>query len=157
LSLVYNSQAGNGIMGMGWNLAGLSAITRVPKNIYNDGKVEEIKLDRTDQYAFDGNRLIWVSGSSHSYDGAVYHTEMETFVQVTAKGASGNGPQWFEVKTKDGLTMEFGNTTDSRVTGANNTVIAWKINRIEDQFFNYLVFEYLKSANKKFGLKSNDF
>jgi hypothetical protein len=43
------------------------------------------------------------------------------------------------------------------VTGANNTVIAWKINRIEDQFFNYLVFEYLKSANKKFGLKSNDF
>jgi RHS repeat-associated protein len=142
LSIVYNSQAGNGIMGMGWNLAGLSAIARVPKNIYNDGKVEEIKLDRTDQYAFDGNRLIWVSGSAHSYDGAVYHTEMETFVQVTAKGTSGNGPQWFEVKTKDGLTMEFGNTPGSRVTGANNTVIAWKINRIEDQFSNYMVFEY---------------
>ena len=142
LSLVYNSQAGNGLMGMGWNLAGLSAITRVPKNIYNDGKVEEIKLDRTDPYVLDGNRLIRVSGSDHGYNGAVYHTEFETFVQVTAKGTSGNGPLWFEIMTKDGLTMEFGNTDDSRVTGANNIVIAWKINRIEDQHSNYMVFEY---------------
>ena len=37
VALTYNSQAGNGIAGWGWNIAGTSAITRVPKNQYFDG------------------------------------------------------------------------------------------------------------------------
>lgn len=38
LSLVYNSQSGNGIAGWGWNLGGLSMISRVPKNYYYDNE-----------------------------------------------------------------------------------------------------------------------
>jgi hypothetical protein len=37
ISIVYNSQAGNGLLGLGWDLGGLSAIVRVPLDYFNDG------------------------------------------------------------------------------------------------------------------------
>ena len=42
ISLSYNSQAGNGIAGLGWNISGLSAISVVPKNLYFDGQAEAL-------------------------------------------------------------------------------------------------------------------
>ena len=42
ISLVYNSQAGDGIMGWGWSIGGLSAITRVNKNQYFDEIIQKI-------------------------------------------------------------------------------------------------------------------
>lgn len=140
LSVAYNSQAGNGIMGVGWNLAGLSAITRVPKNIYNDGVVEEIKLDFTDNFAFNGQRLVLIDGELGK-SGSEYRTEVESYVKVTAQNSEGNGPLWFKVETKDGLTIHFGNSEDSRVF-SGSSILAWKINRIEDQYSNYIEFKY---------------
>ena len=60
LSLVYNSQAGNGYMGMGWNIGGLSSIMRGNKSMYYDEKVEGIKMDKNDVFYLDGIRLIEV-------------------------------------------------------------------------------------------------
>ena len=48
LAIVYNSQGGNGPLGYGWGLSGLSAITRVPKNHYYDGTAAPVQLDATD-------------------------------------------------------------------------------------------------------------
>ncbi|MBI2967680.1 MAG: DUF559 domain-containing protein, partial [Bacteroidetes bacterium] len=148
LSIVYNSQSGNGLLGMGWDLAGLSAITRAPQTIYHDSKTEAVKLTDDDRFALDGNRLIAITGD-YGDNNTIYHTEIETFNQITSFGASA-GPEKFEVKTKEGLTMEYGFTADSRFlrNPANGSeVIAWYINKISDNYGNYISFTYANDGD----------
>ena len=64
------------------------------------------------------------------------------FYRITSFNSAGNGPEWFKVETKDGLTMEFGNSGDSRLIPNNNTVFEWKVSKIYDNFGNYILFEY---------------
>jgi len=144
LSISYNSQGGNGLLGMGWNMGGLSAITRVPKTLYHDEEVRGVKLDADDVYALDGNRLVRTDGSGYGQDGCIYGTEQETFAKITSHGHVGNnGPEWFEVKTKEGMTMHYGNTPDSRfTTQGDGAVIAHRINRMTDPYGNYVTYKY---------------
>ena len=73
LSLVYNSQSGNGLVGWKWDLAGLSSITRTGQTLYHDGAMGGVTLnDLTDRFLLDGQRLIQV----HDYgDSIEYKTE----------------------------------------------------------------------------------
>ncbi|MCK9236321.1 MAG: hypothetical protein M0Q41_12995 [Bacteroidales bacterium] len=64
LALSYNSQGGNGLLGLGWSLSGLSAISRTGKTIYHDGQVEGIRFNTTDNYTLDGQRLIAVNSNN---------------------------------------------------------------------------------------------
>ena len=45
LSLNYNSQSGNGVLGVGWSLGGLSVIHRCPATIVQDGFKGGINYD----------------------------------------------------------------------------------------------------------------
>src|SRR6185369_11477817 len=114
LALSYNSQAGNGLLGVGWSLSGLSAITRCPRTMAQDGYRGGVNYDLNDRYCLDGQRLILVAGTEGT-SGAEYRTERESFSKITAYGSAGNGPAYFIVKTKAGLTLEYGNTADSRI------------------------------------------
>ncbi|MBP3726694.1 MAG: hypothetical protein J6I60_05710, partial [Bacteroidaceae bacterium] len=42
VGLVYNSQGGNGIAGMGWSISGLSVITRGARTVWHDGAARGI-------------------------------------------------------------------------------------------------------------------
>jgi hypothetical protein len=111
ISIVYNSQAGNGAMGWGWNLAGISSITRCGNNFHFDNKVAETKLNLDDNLMLDGQRLIRISnGSSNFHVGEKFRTESETYADITLML---NNHTYFEVKTKDGLTLEYGATANS--------------------------------------------
>lgn len=148
LSIVYNSQGGSGLFGRGADLAGLSAITRTGKTVFHDGKVGGIDMTLNDAYAFDGNRLFLLSGTQGA-DASTYYTESETFSTITAKGQQGNGPLWIEVKDKNGSIMQFGFTADSRLVGVgDSTVLSWKINKITDEFGNYISYTYKQFAGE---------
>jgi len=142
LSLNYDSQGGNGILGMGWGLSGLSQITRCPQTQATDGNRGGINYDANDRYCLDGQRLMVISGT-YGANGTEYRTELESFAKITAYGTAGNGPAYFIVKTKGGQTIEYGNTADSRIEAQGKTTVRlWGVNKITDSKGNYLNVSY---------------
>jgi Salmonella virulence plasmid 65kDa B protein/Insecticide toxin TcdB middle/N-terminal region/FG-GAP-like repeat len=145
LALVYDSQAGNGLLGVGWNLEGLSAITRCPRTMAQDGVRGGVNYDWNDRYCLDGQRLILVSGASYGGDGAEYRTERESFSKVISYGVAGNGPAWFRVWTKGGQILEYGNTADSRIEAQGKpSVRVWAVNKMSDTKGNSIVLNYFE-------------
>jgi len=136
LSVNYSSQAGNSLLGMGWNIGGISAITRSQENIYNDNGVNPVRMSRK-IFALDGNRLI-------SSGGTTYHSEQETYNRITSQGSTGNGPSWFRVESKNGMTFEYGNTADSKFHPQNNNpeVVSWYLSKVYDNYGNYYTYHY---------------
>ncbi len=145
ISVAYNSLSGGGIAGRGWSISGLSMITRVGQTIYHNSATKPVDFSSDDRFALDGMRLMSKTGTYGS-DGATYGTETENFSTTTSNGDLGGGPLWFSVVTKDGVTMEFGNTSDARFLNNDNTkVLFWRINKILYTDGNYIEFKYLNT------------
>jgi hypothetical protein len=146
LSLAYNSQAGNGLVGMGFALEGLAAIGRCPRTMATDGVRGSVNYDANDRFCLDGQRLIAISGT-YGADGAEYRTEIESFTKVISRGTAGTGPAWFEVWTKSGQRMEFGNSADSRILAQGKAEArSWAVNKVADTKGNYYTVSYVNDA-----------
>ncbi len=149
ISLNYNSQSKGGIAGYGWSLGGLSTITRGPKTLALDGMVSGVEFSREDQYYLDGQRLVRMGGSAHSYAGAEYRLEHDNLTRVVAQGSTGNGPESFKVWTKAGRVMEYGGTEPSRLransVAHNQEVQTWALSKVSDSAGNYMDFIYEKN------------
>ena len=143
LALVYNSNAGNGMLGVGWNLSGLSSITRCSASMADDGYIRGIKYDANDRFCLDGQKLVLASGA-YGASGSTYRTQKESWKTITAIGNVGSGLGYFEVKTKDNKTLQYGATPDSLIEpqGRSDLARTWAISRIEDENGNYLTITY---------------
>jgi RHS repeat-associated protein len=137
LSLDYSSQGGNGIVGMGWTLSGLVSITRCGQTIAQDGANVGVTYNWSDRFCLSGQRLVAINGN-YGADGTEYRTEIESYNRVISHGTAGNGPAWFEVHTKSGQIMQFGNTPDSQIFAlCTSTVRSWAVNKVSDTKGNY--------------------
>lgn len=150
LALAYNSQGGNGLLGVGWSLEGLSSISRCPASLVTDGHVRGVKYDSGDRFCLDGQNLISANGL-YATAGAEYRTERENFSRVRSYGAAGgntaNGPAYFIVQTKAGLTMEYGKTEDARIQAQGKSVVrAWAVNAMVDAKGNRIEFKYAEDT-----------
>ncbi|RTZ03569.1 DUF4237 domain-containing protein [Flavobacterium bomense] len=120
IGLTYNSQGGNGMAGYGWNISGVSAITRIPATKFHDETIDGVDFNSLDRFAFDGQRLLVKNGTAGVYgaNGTVYETEGFSNVKITSYGVhpSGTnfGPAYFIVQYPDGSKAYYGNSTDSR-------------------------------------------
>lgn len=133
LGVVYNSRSGNGVLGVGWSISGLSAITRCNKTWAQDGAPQGVLLTLNDRFCLDGQQLKLVSGT-YGQAGSVYATEIEGFSKIEAVSTSGNGPASFKVTTKNGLIYEYGLTPDAQIKpGGGTTIQTWAVSQIHDR------------------------
>jgi len=142
LSLSYNSNSGNGVLGMGWTLGGLSVITRCPATKVQDGFIDGIDFDANDRFCIDGQRLIAVNGT-YGANATEYRTEQDGFTKVTSYGSQASGPEYFIAQTKSGQILQYGKSTDSRIEAQGKSdVRLWAVNKISDTVSNYLTVTY---------------
>ncbi|MCB0113824.1 MAG: hypothetical protein KDD84_07030, partial [Caldilineaceae bacterium] len=142
LALVYNSQGGDGIAGVGWSVAGLSAIGRCPTTVERNGSPDPVDFDDSDLFCLDGQPLLALDGT-YGANGTEYRTEIDNLSRIISYGQNGSGPNSFQVWTKAGLHMTYGSTADAQVrVQGQNGVLGWAVNRIEDSTGNYLTVAY---------------
>ncbi|MBR5704030.1 MAG: VCBS repeat-containing protein [Bacteroidales bacterium] len=133
ISLVYNSQSGNGIAGYGWHISGLSSITLIPQNRYYHGRNKAADVNGSDHsYALDGVPLV----ESEEYAAGTTTYPLKTVrghvrVKRTASG--------FEALYPDGSRAVFG---EGPATGGN-TRLVYPVVRKEDILDNEITFSYL--------------
>jgi len=154
LSVAYNSNAGDGFMGVGWNIAGLSAISRVSKNLFYDNVNLPVQFSVQDVFSLDGNRIVAGTTAGH------FRTSDETFSDISILASNSNGPTAFSVATKEGITIEYGNTADSKQTLSYDAtkIIAYYIDKVTDKFGNYYTYTYTNNAaTGEFRIKQIDY
>ena len=141
LSLVYDSQTSNGLLGVGWRLGGLSAISTCQRTP-SDGAFGPNQYDGSDPFCLDGSRLVDFAGP-HGTDGSEYRTEQEEFARVKSQGAVGGGPERFMIATKKRVVASYGGTPDSRIeVPGSATAFVWAVDRTEDLSGNFAAYSY---------------
>ena len=88
LSLHYDSSGGNGLMGMGFNLQGLTAITRVPQNYAQNGQIHGVDFTNEDRFALNGQQLVGV-WDHYGANGAEYRTYIDSQARIISHDEQG--------------------------------------------------------------------
>jgi len=144
ISIIFNSQTPNGLAGWGWNIGGLSTITRMPSTKYHESNIDGVDFDLNDRFALDGQRLMLKSGN-YGQNGSEYQTENYSNVKIKAYGTSpygsGYGPSYFIVFHPDGTRSYYGNAGGSRGR------LEWTLYRTQDPQGNYIEYNYSQSNN----------
>ena len=148
LALTYNSMSGNGFLGMGWSLSGLSTITRDASYPVN--------FDENDHYVWNGEKLIY-TGSNTAGDVHTYHTKRESFLRIEAFGNKANPAYWI-ITQKDGTKFYYGYSVSPYHTaasdgfieavGTDGQAIVWGVSKVEDLCGNSYIIEYLEDSVK---------
>lgn len=169
IGISYSSQNGNSYLGLGWNLTGLSAISRSTRTHAQDETADAnqqtksvptgINYNKNDRFSLDGERLVLAPQSilgnqpfdvNYGNNQTEYYTEQNSFTKVIlTENASATSPDYFTAYTKSGLIFHYGNSADSRVVSnapsGQSVAIQWLVSRIEDRKGNYMTFSYIQN------------
>ncbi|WP_198452311.1 hypothetical protein, partial [Pseudoalteromonas rubra] len=130
--------------------------TRCTKNIATDGKQQAVRMQKSDGYCLDGNRLLLVSGT-YGAANSTYRTELSNFMTIKAIGtdSSNTGPKGFIVESKDGDTKYYGDTSlsndsDAFVKPAGSSAKGahtWALKQVSDIFGNKITYHYTTNTS----------
>ena len=163
IGVSYNSQSGNGLAGFGFNVTGLSCITRGCRDLYHDRQITGLSYGIGDALFLDGQRLILKTGT-YGFDGSTYTPEGDPYTIVTLHNNVNTSACWFSVVCADGKTYQLGNTNDSRLSFINRKnvtcIAAWYINQTTDVHSNLIKYHYtttnynLRPVSIEYGLNT---
>ena len=163
IGVSYNSQSGNGLAGFGFNITGLSCITRGCKDLYHDKQIVGTSYGIGDALFLNGQRLILKTGT-YGYNGSTYTPEGDPYTIVTLHNNINTNACWFSVVCADGKTYQLGNTSDSRLSFVNRKsvtcIAAWYINQTTDVHSNLIKYHYtttnynLRPVSIEYGLNT---
>ncbi|XYH93819.1 RHS repeat-associated core domain-containing protein [Sorangium sp. So ce1128] len=143
IQLVYRSDGGDGVLGAGFSLAGLSAITRCPSNLAQDGEIRGVRYDADDKLCLDGQRLVPVGQGPGTIE---YRTFPDTFVKVVGHYPPGDGAPaealFFEAHLPTGRVVEYGRTEGSKPLARGGVPRAWLANETRDGRGNAMTYAY---------------
>ncbi len=162
LALTYNSQSGNKLMGVGWGLAGLSAITRCSPSFATE-KSEAQKSNpvysKGDRLCLDGQKLVVATSAAPASNDAYwtteteYKTELDNFSKIIAHGTSANGGHgYFKVTTKDGRVLTYGaedGGQNSKIYApgqSGGSISVWALDKVEDIYGNSYTVSYERNT-----------
>ncbi|MCX5723654.1 MAG: FG-GAP-like repeat-containing protein [Nitrospirae bacterium] len=155
LALTYNSAAGNGWLGMGWELQ--------QEGIFRQTKWGVDYSNNTGDKAFVV-KMAGVSGelvpSPAPAPSNQWSAKIEGSFSRIEKLTAGDGQITWKVTTKQGRKHYFGQTTASRQVDPANAsrIFGWLLDRIEDPDGNYLTLSYwTDSANNQVYLDHIDY
>ena len=167
LSLEYGSRGSNGLLGMGWQLAGLSRIERCGKSVPRDATIHAVDFSRDDSFCLDGSALVEVTPVLGGRP--EFRTERDSFRKIVSFETVPGAPDSFEVRTKDGLILHYGDpAAQARLEGVRSNqdfreldivesspmsavTLAWALDRVTDRFGNYMTIEYQLSGDRLSG------
>ena len=154
LALVYSSRTGNGPLGVGWRLTGLSSITACRRSPAIDGQFGGRYPDR---FCLDSQRLVSLGGSE-------FRTEVDSYSKIVSFGPI-EYPDSFQVYSPDGAVYYYASrlTAHSRLEGHVVSCVwgdskgkdnfggcaegpiqrrAWMLDEVQDRFGNRMEIDY---------------
>jgi len=174
LSLVYSSSAGNGAVGVGWALSGLSMIGRCGQTLSIEGVVAGVHATdysstpeaERDRLCLDGQKLSRIddgtAGLSGSYgQSAEYRTVPDSYAQIISVGSSdGSGPGMFTVNTRAGIERTYvpvdakrWSATATNLQSAGSFHELWVLARERDAAGNGISYRYEDFADGQQGVQ----
>ena len=138
LSIAYSSATKDGLLGYGFDLTGLSVISRTPSDRYHDGMVKALNFTDGDRFALDGQRLV---PYSYEYGKDIYRTEPDSYAKIMASGGD-TSPTSFTVYTKSGLTYEYAPLSVALGGGDSGKTLFWLVTKISDTAGNWMRVQY---------------
>ena len=170
LALSYSSRADNGPLGVGWQLAGESRITRCRRTLAQDGTASPVKFASDDAFCLDGRRLVAIGPASATgtHSRQEFRLELDPATRILMYSDS-QGPLYFEVYHPDRRISVYGaplstSVANARLEGKRATVqtlsngtdavivlhtdvrYAWALWEERDRSGNYLRWTYTLSS-----------
>ncbi|MCG9874345.1 MAG: FG-GAP-like repeat-containing protein, partial [Leptospiraceae bacterium] len=137
LSFQYHSQMGNGYIGKGWYLTGISSIRR-------EGANSSI-IPESYTHSESGD-LVYHSGSSG------YRSRNESFQVWKPSDSSSNPNSWIE-EGSDGSLRIYGQSGDSVILGNDSSIWEWFLSEERDSHNNAISYEYTNLAGNLYPSK----
>lgn len=147
LSINYVSQGGSSLLGKGFNLSGITSVSRCRQTLAQDGKVAGISFSTDDRFCLNGVRLVPTVTNANYTE---YRTEVESFNLIKSHGSDPSNPEYFEVWKKDGSITYFGRRTDARHVLENGKTLSWSISTFSDNMDNQINYYYQAEGNNDF-------